>query len=197
MPRTRPTVRHGKNAGILYILFYNLPILVRDILFLADLMCLKVEMLGRWLAKEKLTRVYSSDYPRALDTALAILNQSSVNTKLEIIQDTRLRERVKKQETLQLSVFLYGKRKAEINMVNLFNSFFVLFFSQRMGVFEGKSYGEALAALVASGKKLMEFEIPEGESLEELTGRVGDFFRVSHYSLPTVNNSFYVNKNSQ
>jgi len=48
-----------------------------------------------------------------------------------------------------------------------------------MGIFEGKNYTEALTALVASGKRLLEFEVPEGESLDELGTRAESFFRVN------------------
>jgi len=56
----------------------------------------QVELLGKWLSREKFTRIYSSDYPRALDTGRAILahNLSATKLRLEIQHDSRLRERV-------------------------------------------------------------------------------------------------------
>jgi len=53
-----------------------------------------VELLGKYLSKENITRVYSSDYLRAYKTAEGIAKSSKNEKKLEVKTDVRLRERV-------------------------------------------------------------------------------------------------------
>lgn len=50
--------------------------------------------MGKYLSREKITRLYSSDYSRAVQTATAILRHSTNTTKLQVKTDVRLRERV-------------------------------------------------------------------------------------------------------
>lgn len=56
---------------------------------------LQVELLGKYLAKENITRVYSSDYLRAYRTAEAIVQSSKNSKTLRLNTDVRLRERVR------------------------------------------------------------------------------------------------------
>jgi len=54
----------------------------------------QVELLGKHLSTVKFTRIYSSDYIRAKDTAEAILKHSENASSIQFFEDLRLRERV-------------------------------------------------------------------------------------------------------
>ncbi|CAL8097081.1 unnamed protein product [Orchesella dallaii] len=128
--------RHGESVGNVKKIFLDPE---EDVLSKSGE--LQVELLGKYLSREKITRVYSSDYPRAIQTANAIVRHSANMVQLDVKTDVRLRER-------------------------------------NIGVFEGKSYREAIEGLLKSGGgDLMAFN-PEGaEKMKDVGARMNSFFK--------------------
>jgi len=48
---------------------------------------------------------------------------------------------------------------------------------QNCGIYEGKSYKEAILAVASSKKPIMEYDPPGGEKIKELSGRLNHFFK--------------------
>lgn len=130
-------VRHAESVGNVERLF-----LPPDEDVLSPNGQIQAELLGKHLSEIKFTKMFSSDYARAVETAAIILSESKYSEDEDLIINTdfRLRER-------------------------------------DYGSLEGLPYKEGFKQLQASNVPIMEFEVPDGESVADTVARMRSFMQ--------------------